>query len=582
MAATILDAMKLTTTPPAHVQAYLPIPKNFASHRDVIAFYNLRYHSLIESGEARPFLYPWAAAGALLVLISLLIDYRHSRARRIGSYVAFTLMCCFQVWTVATNRARNPAAAFGVGLISCFGVLWTAAIMIFNDCQRDFRRIERRAVNESGGGEVVVEGNGHATSSGIVLNGSAKDYGRGGDFAIRQRLAAKQDEEASTSKGPSQRRGPLFWQPYPSGPMIERLDWVADVFCSFRGVGWNWQSSGIPDAPNWVQRQLRGETDVPEELETKANEPAIKVSRTGIRRYSDRAALLKACLINLAIGYIVIDVVKTLGIHDPYMWYGDMTLPPPPFVPAFIRDSHVLTKSYRLMICLCAINIALWAIFKMGPVFFVAILGPRTIGLRGEAWMNPADMFGDFSQVLDSGLAGWWGAWWHQTFRFAFQQPGDALVDFLGFEKRSIQGKLVSTWVAFFLSGLLHASGSYTQLGDTYPLTGQLAFFLMQALGVTVQTGVCFWLASKGVTQRIPRVVRRAANLGIVAVWLYFTSPLLVDDFARGGIWLFEPVPISFARGLGFGPEGEGWWCWYGGLVEWRSGRGWWDSGIAP
>ena len=489
-------------------------------------------------------------------------------------------MCAFQAWTIATNRARNPAAAFGVGLISCFGVMWTAAIMIFNDCQRDFRRIERRAVEEGGGGE--VECNGHAISSDVqrILNGSAKSNGKNGsDYAIRQRLAAKQDEAtSSTRKSPSQRRGPLFWQPYPSaGPLLDRLDWVADVFSSFRGVGWNWQSSGIPDAPSWVQRQLRGEASIPENPHEHP-----KVSKTGIRRYSDRRALLKSCLLNLALGYFVLDAVKTLGIHDPYMWYGDHSLPPPPFVPDFIRDSHVLTKSYRLLICLCAINVALWAIFKMGPVFFCLILGPRAIGLRGEAWMNPTDMFGDFTHVLDSGLAGWWGAWWHQTFRFAFQAPGDSLVDFLGVERRSVQGRLVSTWVAFFLSGMLHASGSFTQLGDTYPLSGQLAFFLMQALGVTVQSGLCFWLAEQGVMQRIPRVMRRAANLGIVTVWLYFTSPLLVDDFARGGIWLFEPVPVSLWRGLGFGPEGEGWWCWYGGLLKWRSGSAWWNTGIAP
>ena len=577
-AAATFDAMNPST--PAHVQAYLPLPKNLPSHRDVIAFYNLRYHSLIASGQAHPFLYPWAAVGALLVLTSLLIDYRRSRARRVGSYVAFALMSAFQVWTIATNRARNPAAAFGVGLVSCFGVLWTAAIMVFNDCQRDFRRVERRAgvVDGSGVGEQVG-----GIASGVALHGSTmgNGHGHGGDYAIRQRLAAKQDEEYSTNKGPRQRRGPLFWQPYPSGPMIERLDWVADVFCSFRGVGWNWQSSGIPDAPNWVQRQLRGETHV-SETTTSPNEPAIKVSKTGIRRFSYRAALLRSCLLNLALGYIVLDGVKTLGIHDPYMWYGDMTLPPPPFLPSLIRDSPVLTKSYRLLICLCAINIALWAIFKMGPVLFVAILGPRTIGLRGEAWMNPADMFGDFSHVLDSGLAGWWGAWWHQTFRFAFQAPGDALVDFLRVERRSVWGRLVSTWVAFFLSGCLHASGSYTQLGDTYPLSGQMLFFLMQALGVTVQTGVCFYLESAGVTAWVPRIVRRVGNLAVVTVWLYFTSPLLVDDFARGGVWLFEPVPVSLFRGLGFGPVGEGWWCWYGGLVEWRSGARWWDTGIAP
>jgi len=216
----------------------------------------------------------------------------------------------------------------------------------------------------------------------------------------------------------------------------------------------------------------------------------------------------------------------------------------------------------------------------LGPVFFVGILGPKVVGTRGEAWMNPADMFGDFNHVLDSGLAGWWGAWWHQTFRVTFQQPGDWLVASLGLKQRSITGKLVSTWMAFFLSGVLHASGSYTQLGDTHPFTGPMAFFMLQALGVTVQMTLVQLLKSAGVTQHVPKSIRRIANLVITIGWLYFTAPLLVDDFARGGIWLFEPVPISIFRGLGLGPKGAGWWCW-DGLVAWRTGKSWWDSGIA-
>lgn len=555
----------------AYMQAHLPLPKDLASHRDVIAFYDNRYYNLIESGDAHPFLYPWAAVGALLVLASLMIDYRGSRTRRRGSYAAFTAMCCYQVWTMVTNRARNPAAAFGVGIMSSFGMLWSAAIMVFNDCQRDFKRIER-AEDERFGKRKVSESNHHA--NGISLNGSAKMNGGDVDSTLRRRNQADNTEDTPT-KGPTHRPGPLIWQSYPTSPLIERLDWVCDAFCSFRGVGWSWQSSGIPAPPTWVQKQLEGDQSAVEHPEP------VQTSKTGIRRFSDRNALLKACLKNLAIGYIVLDAVKTLGIHDRYMWYGDMSLPPPAFLPSFIRDSFFLTKSYRLLICLCAINLALWVIFKAGPVFFVSILGPKIVGLRGEAWMNPADMFGDFTHVLDSGIAGWWGAWWHQTFRFAFQQPGDWLVASLGVKQRSVAGKLVSTWIAFFLSGVLHASGSHTQLGETYPLTGPMLFFMLQALAVTVQTALVQLLKSAGVTQRVPKTVRRASNLAIVAGWMYFTAPLLVDDFARGGIWLFEPVPISVFRGLGLGPEGEGWWCWYGGLVEWRSGRSWWDSGIA-
>lgn len=550
----------------ARAQAHQPLPPNLPSHRAVLAFYDARYDALINAGEAHPFLYPWASLGALLVLVVLLIDYRRSRARRIASYAAFAAMCAFQLWTIATNKARNPAASFGVGLVSSFGIMWCAAIMVFNDCQRDFRRVERAER-----GREVIEGD-VGRANGVVMNGEAKMNG-GEHHAVRQRCNVKKAEETATL-GPRKRTGPLIWQAYPTGPIIERLDWVADVFCSFRGVGWNWQSSGIPPAPRWVEAELKGEALTEDE---DSNE-TLRTSKTGIRRFNDRRALLKACLKNLAFAYLVLDAVKTLGIHDPYMWYGDMSLAPPSFLPRLILNSYALTKAYRLLICLCAINLALWAIFKMGPVFFVGLLGPTIVGVRGEPWMNPADMFGSFTHVLDSGLAGWWGAWWHQTFRFAFQQPGDALVRALGLPKRSVAGRLVSTWTAFFLSGVLHATGSYTQMGDTRPLRGPMAFFMLQALGVTVQTGLVHFLALERV---FPRWLRRVGNFAIVAVWMYFTAPLLVDDFARGGIWMFEPVPISFFRGIGLGPEGEGWWCWYGRLVEWRSGRGWWDTGIA-
>lgn len=233
----------------AHIQAHIPIPKDLESYRDVLAFYDNRYRNLIEAGDAHPFLYPWATVGALLVLLSLMINYRRSPTRRLGSYFAFGLMCCFQTWTLCTNKARNPAASFGVGILSSFGVLWTAAIMIFNDCQRDFRRVERAEdVRFSKG--AMSESNGHA--SGVSLNGAHEMNGGETHSTLRQRQSVKTTIDSAT-KGPTKRHGPLIWQSYPTGPLIERLDWVADVFCSFRGVGWNWQSSGIPEPPSWVQ-----------------------------------------------------------------------------------------------------------------------------------------------------------------------------------------------------------------------------------------------------------------------------------------------------------------------------------------
>ena len=96
-------------------------------------------------------------------------------------------------------------------------------------------------------------------------------------------------------------------------------------------------------------------------------------------------------------------------MHRDTYFLGYINAAAPSYLPTAIRDSHILTKSYRLLLSLSAVYTALWAIFKLGPVFFCGILGPKWIGVRGEPWMNPLDMYGSFGLVLDKGLAGWWG-----------------------------------------------------------------------------------------------------------------------------------------------------------------------------
>lgn len=70
-------------------------------------------------------------------------------------------------------------------------------------------------------------------------------------------------------------------------------------------------------------------------------------------------------------------------------------------------------------------------------------------------------------------------------------------------------------------------------------------------------------------------------NFAVTMIWLYWTAPLLVDDFARGGVWLYEPLIISPLRILGFGAYDDSGWNLWSGLVFWRSGRGSRDTGLA-
>ncbi len=79
------------------------------------------------------------------------------------------------------------------------------------------------------------------------------------------------------------------------------------------------------------------------------------------------------------------------------------------------------------------------------------------------------------------------------------------------------------------------------------------------------------------------------------------TGPLLADDFARyyifsyyymnyalltgtvrGGLWLLESFPVSLARLVGLGVDGDKFWCWDGRWAQWHTDKNrWWFSGIA-
>lgn len=149
----------------------------------------------------------------------------------------------------------------------------------------------------------------------------------------------------------------------------------------------------------------------------------------------------------------------------------------------------------------------------------------------------------------------------------------------MGWNPKAKRARALQLVVAFGLSGALHASGSVTAHGETYPLSGQMAFFLLQAAGVFLETVVRSGLRGSRVARGTPRWVKRVVTFVYVHVWFYHTAHLLCDDFARGGMWMFEPVPISLFRGLGLGAEGDGWLA-LEVLPTWHRGSTWYTSGI--
>ena len=535
------------------------------THRDLVQHYYTKYEKGIASGEFQPLVFPWAGLGAFVVIIYLLIPHQNRPWLSKARYAVFAFNVAHSIYTVRYVRAKNMASALGLGLITAWSVIWILAILACHDPQKDFQRIER------------MEGVFRKTEM-------KQDVGQDGrtnigEDADKRSIDTDQNHHSNGSLaakehlGPSKRHGEFAWQPYPLTPFIERVDWVLDLFGNFRGAGWNWRTIATSPPPKAVQEQLYRNSPHPPQHTFRQHATQTTVHPT-------RRALLVANLRTLITGYFMHDVLKTIIVHDPYFW-GFVDRKPGPYLPSLVTENAVLLHCFRLVISQFAIKYALQTVFSLGPLFFSGVLGPALLGARAESWIYP-EPWGAYRHVLDRGLAGWWSAWWHQTFRFAFEAPSRRIIEAMGMDVKAPGAKCIQLGVAFGLSGFLHACGSYTCHGDTRPFLGPIRFFLLQAIAVFGEVVLTATVHKTGIQNRLPRWLKRGFTFVYVHVWFYFTADLLCADFARGGVWLFEPIPVSLLRGVGLGTQGDGWWCWGDSGVRWLSGERWWMSGLAP
>jgi hypothetical protein len=520
--------------------------KHLPTQHQQIQTLQAKYNHSINNGDYKPYVYPLGSFGVFIVILYFLIPHRGRPLLASLRYVVWAANLCFSLYTILNFRVRVMPADYGVGLITWWFVLWTTAIMITYDGQVEFARIER---DESGrkmlgnpkdeNGEVMFSANGHDTRNG---------------------------------KNKANNTLHLKWQEYPVDSMVERLDWVLDLLSNFRGMSWNWRIPSIPDPPKEVQDALKSQ-----------NHNSIKQlspPRPGQKPVS-REQLLRDAKYWLVIGYLALDFLRTVTIHDPYFrgLGSEHTIT---YLPGILKFSPAFHRAYRLLIGLFAAYWALGTIFLLAPLFFCGHLDPNLIGVRGEAWMYPKE-WGSYTSVFDRGLAGWWGIWWHQTFRFAFEAPSRKLIEKLNIDRRSFKGKALQMFIAFALSGSLHACGSITSIGDTRPLRGPFTFFILQPFGIMGQALLAKAFHKTGITHRLPVVLRRVSNFVFVHFWFFFTAPLLIDDMASGGLFLYEPVPFSIFRLLRLGGKDESSICWSSPLtwLKWHRADVWWQSGLA-
>lgn len=482
--------------------------------------------------------------------------------------------------------------AFGyvAGLISVWGAVCSATWLVWCRPQFDAKRVERRRVQRktvTGNGAENLDlsmanggtiGRGKQTHTNweahgepnrnanmlqrILVNGNAKgketeDFTKANGHAKNVASGIKREVQGASADWE------YYWQPYPD-TFGERFGWVMDLLINFRGPGWNWAIPPLPPLPPSIKLALAEPVD----------EASVSgVSHVGLIRIDTRRELFNTHIPRFTIGYFLLDVLKVVMMKDPYFIFGPNTYA----LPAHLATlSHFQLQMFRTFLNCSAIIVSLEMVFSFAPIVGSLLLGPRSLGLRGEPYYY-ATTWGSVSNITNKGLNGLWGGWWHQIFRHIFAAPTNYLVASGYVKVGSLEAKLVALLFAFSISSFLHIGGSISQFPRTHPWHPPF-FFVLQALGILIQMAMCSCLYSY--IKMLPNFVRQAGNFAFTFTWLFYTSWWLTDDFARGGIWLYEPIPISPLRGFGFGDKGDGWWCWEHIGVGWYSGKHWWECGI--
>ena len=508
------------------------------SHYDVIRQFQARLDAGLASGEYKPFVWPYRAFGPNLLILYLLLPPTKSKIVYYARYPLFALIIYLSVDAIMVCRSSMVTMGYGIGLLNAWAVLWSATLIIWNDAREDFRRIEE---HDSADGNVPVhQAEGATTGTEGMVRARSVD----GEVKDRSSTPQKGREWSNSSRGEV-----YVWQTLPS-TFYHRLDWVCDLVSNFRGVRWNYQISGLPPPPPHMQSSLK--------------DPSIPSADA--RSHLTRADLIRRDLPNFLLCLIALDVLKTVTLQDPYFWGLPPSTPSPFPYPRLFRISLSLAYVYASIL----------TIFLLAPLVFGILLGPNKLGQHAWPWLYPP-FFGPPSQVYRKGLAGLWGQWWHQLFRYAFEQGGEFAGRVTGWKKKSQKGTLLRVAVAFACSGILHACASYTTLGNTRPIYGSFRFFMLQPVGIIAQRVVSGWMKSWGLRARIPVWLRGIGNLVVVAVWCYVVGPMVAGDFAATGILLYEPLPISPIRAF----RGDGLWRWGGRWVRWYSADRWWRSGLA-
>ncbi|KFY96318.1 hypothetical protein V500_02513 [Pseudogymnoascus sp. VKM F-4518 (FW-2643)] len=382
------------------------------SQHGTLEYLRLQYDSAIASGVKRPLLFPQVLFSLALLAGFLLIDHRRSRFLYELRWPVWLAIIAVEVSNIRHRVSVDPAVSYVSGLASVYFIVWSTMWLILERPQFTAKRIERRRKVLQNG---ILAASGGTTqesseTTGYKMNGNGNPLKRQNGYAAALPTIDEGLSENEDSKGEWE----YYWQPYPDA-FGERLAWVLDLIFSIRGRGWSFSIPTNPVLPEHVAASLG---------ETVSESDKGLASRTGIKCFRTRKELARYVIPMFILCYLILDVCKFQIIHDPFYRTGDDSLPAPAYLEGF---SHFLVNRIRRNTLALALVTFIQFHTLLVPIVASLFLGPSILGIRGEPWMY-VTTWGNISIVLDKGLAGYWGSWWHQTFRAGLTAPTNYLI----------------------------------------------------------------------------------------------------------------------------------------------------------
>lgn len=322
----------------------------------------------------------------------------------------------------------------------------------------------------------------------------------------------------------------IYWQAYPS-TLFHRLHWVMDLCLTRRGHSWNWSVGHKHLLPKQLQSALLNPSQHSGRVSSRATKvESISIVWVIVKHYS------------------ILDLTTFAMKQDPYFW-GLPDLPPFPLSPSnlfgrwplALRLFRVLLGFNGLLNFLSMLHAAVKLLARMADSV------AKSFGIclpSQEQAKICTPLFGPPHAIFEYGLAGFWGGFWHQLYRFDGQSCSEAVLSCCStwaYQNAQIR-RTITMVTIFFMVGLTHACGSYTQIGASRPLRGPLLFFMLQPVGISIQK-----LLLATVTPPVRHIwPRQMLNIAYTTLWFLITGPLIADDYFSGAVGVND-VPSLLA-----------------------------------